>query len=265
MPRKHTASFILELPLKTDSADAWPCAIILDAGRNAGNAVLGERLRRLDLMRKSRAYRAARKMSRGEPRPERKRRANEFKRLFEAFGFTGHALHKFAQGCRDKCWVRDHLPGHVGQTAATRAFNAILEYAFGKRGRPKFRRRDRYNSFESKKARSAIIWRDGAVPIAGRVIPAIPDPANAWQSEALKARTKYRRIIRRDIRSRERWYVQLVQKGLLRRVTKCGAVGPHIGPSTIAAVAHGVALAVLPVSSAPESGEAPRRSLWPSG
>jgi hypothetical protein len=114
MPRKHTASFILELPLKTDPADERACTIILDAGRNIGNAVLGEGLHRLDLMGESRAYRAARKMSRGEPRsPERKAGANEFKRLFEAFGFTGHALQKFAQGCRDKCWIRDHLPGHV--------------------------------------------------------------------------------------------------------------------------------------------------------
>jgi hypothetical protein len=44
MPRKHTASFILELPLKTDPADERACAIILDAGRNIGNAVLGEGL-----------------------------------------------------------------------------------------------------------------------------------------------------------------------------------------------------------------------------
>jgi hypothetical protein len=34
-------------------------------------------------------------------------------------------------------------------------------------------------------------WRDGAVRIAGRVIPAIRDPANASQSEALKAKTKH--------------------------------------------------------------------------
>jgi hypothetical protein len=161
--------------------------------------------------------------------PERKARANEFKRLFEAFGFTGHALQKLAQERRDKCWIRDHLPGHVAQTAATRAFNAILQYAFGKRGRPKFRPGDRYNSFESKEARSTIIWRDGAVRIAGWVIPAILDPASAWQSEALKAKTKYCRIIRRDIRGRERWYVQLVQEGLtpLRRETKRGVVGPQ--------------------------------------
>jgi hypothetical protein len=39
---QHTASFILELPLKTDPGDERACAIILDAGRNIGNAVLGE-------------------------------------------------------------------------------------------------------------------------------------------------------------------------------------------------------------------------------
>jgi putative transposase len=51
MPRKHTASFILELPLKTDPGAERACAVTLDAGRNIGNAVLGEGLRRLDLMR----------------------------------------------------------------------------------------------------------------------------------------------------------------------------------------------------------------------
>jgi hypothetical protein len=74
LPCRHTAGFILELPLKTDAADEQACAIILDAGRNIGNAVLGEGLRRFDLMRESRAYRAARKMSRGDPpsaKPER--------------------------------------------------------------------------------------------------------------------------------------------------------------------------------------------------
>jgi putative transposase len=72
---------------------------MLDAARNIANVVLGEGVRRLDLMRESKAYQAARKMSRGEPRsPARKARATEFKRLFEALGFTGHGLQKFAQG-----------------------------------------------------------------------------------------------------------------------------------------------------------------------
>jgi hypothetical protein len=117
MPRKRTPSFILELPLRTSPADERACAIMLDAARNIGDAVLGEGLRRLDLMRESKAYQPARKMSRGEPRsPARNARATEFKRLFEAFGFTGHGLQKFAQACRDNCWIKDHLPGERHRT-----------------------------------------------------------------------------------------------------------------------------------------------------
>jgi hypothetical protein len=37
-------SFILELPLKTDPGDERACAILLNAGRNIGNAVLSEGL-----------------------------------------------------------------------------------------------------------------------------------------------------------------------------------------------------------------------------
>ena len=239
MPCKRTPSFILELPLRTTRADERKCAIILDGARNIGNAVIGEGLRRLDRMRQSQAYQAAREMPRGVPRsPERKARATEFKRLFEAFGVMPGPLQKFAQTCRDNCWIKDHLPGHCAQTAATRALSAILQYAFGKRGRPRFKRKDRYDSIEGKEARSTIIWRDGSVRFAGMVIPAIFDLSNPWQVEALKAATKYCRILRRNIRGRDRWYLQLVQEGVtpLSRETKRGVVGLDIGPSTIAAV-----------------------------
>jgi putative transposase len=111
------------------------------------------------------------------------------------------------------CWIKDHLPGHVAQTAATRAFNALLQYAFGKRGRPRFKRRNMYDSIEGKEVKSTIIWRDGCVRLAGMVIAAILDPANAWQSETLRSPTKYCRIIRRQIRGRRSCYVQLVQEG----------------------------------------------------
>jgi putative transposase len=239
MSRKHTPSFILELPLRTTRADERECAIVLDAARNVGNAILGEGLRRLDRMRQSKAYQAARKMPHGAPRSaERKARATEFKRLFEAFGVTPHSLQKLAQACRDGCWIKDHLPGHIAQTAATRALNAILAYAFGKRGRPRFKRRDRYDSIEGKEAKSTIIWRNGSVRFTGLVIPAILDPTNPWQVTALKADTKYCRIIRRRIRGWDRWYVQLVQEGLTPLVheTKPGVICMDIGPSTIAVV-----------------------------
>jgi putative transposase len=88
-----------------------------------------------------------------------------------------------------------------------------------------------------------VIFRDHAVAYGGLKLPAILDPSDAWQAEALKARTKYCRIIRRHIRGRARWYVRLVQEGTtpLRRAIRHGVVGLDIGPSTVAAVGSSAA------------------------
>jgi putative transposase len=76
------------------------------------------------------------------------------------------------------------------------------------------------------------------------VIAALLDPANAWQSETLKSPTKDCRVIRRQIRGRCRWYVQLVQEDVSphRRETKPGVVGLDIGHSNIAAVGRSDAI-----------------------
>ena len=78
------------------------CGIALDAARQIYNAVLGEALRRLDLMRQSQEFAAARQMPKGAPSSkERKARAAEFNRLRETFDLTPGSLQRFAQSCRD--------------------------------------------------------------------------------------------------------------------------------------------------------------------
>ena len=54
--RTATPSFIHELPLRTTPHDAAVLEVRLDAARNLYNACLQEALRRLDLMRESKAY-----------------------------------------------------------------------------------------------------------------------------------------------------------------------------------------------------------------
>jgi hypothetical protein len=84
------------------------CAIMLDAPRNiarrrAASSRSDARIEGLpscpqDVARGAKVSRA------------RRARATEFKRLFEASGFTGHGLQKFAQACRDNCWLETICP-----------------------------------------------------------------------------------------------------------------------------------------------------------
>jgi hypothetical protein len=233
MPRKPTQSFVVELPLRTKPAQERACGIILRASQNIYNAVLGEALTRLDLMRASAAWKAAREMPKGKAKSE------AFERMRAQFGFTKTAMEVFARECAaGSVWIKAHLPGHCTQTAAVRAFKTVERYMLKVGGRPHFKAYRNVNSFEAKEAKSTIIWRDGSVRFAGMALPAILDPADPWQAEALTAPNKYCRIIRRTIRGEIHWYVQLVQEGLtpLRRETRSGVVGLDIGPGTIAAV-----------------------------
>jgi len=244
MPRAKTPSFVAEIPLRTTAADEAALEMRLDAARNIYNAALGESLRRLDLMRESLEWRRARAMPKGEPRSvERKARAAAFKAALERFGFTAGSIQKFAEGCRDGCWLGDHLGSHDTQTASLRAFRAVEQCAFGRRGRPRFKGKGRLHSIEGKSNEAVIRFRTDPVPAvhyAGLVLPLWLDRKDkrGWQAAALDVPTKYVRIVRRTIKGRARWFCQLVQAGPapLLREPVAGVVSFDLGPSTIAAV-----------------------------
>jgi hypothetical protein len=245
MFKKKTPSFVCELPLRTTPGDERELAIRLEMARQVYNAVLGESLRVLALMRESREWQRAKALSKG------KERSALFRAIEDRFGFTPSAMDRFAVACKNGCSIRDHLGPHEVQAAARRAFGAVRQYAVGKRGRPRFKGSRRLHSVEGKSNDAAIRWRDGRVEWNGLSIPAMFDPRDrdGWQATALSAKTKYCRVIRRTIRGRDRWYVQLVQEGTppkkARRAIGHEVVGLDIGPSTIAIVSE-TAAALVP-------------------
>ena len=67
MSRKGGPSFVLELPLVVNPHENRVLAVRFEAGRQLYNAVLGEALRRLDLMKQSKAWHTTRRMPKGAP------------------------------------------------------------------------------------------------------------------------------------------------------------------------------------------------------
>jgi hypothetical protein len=236
--RPGTPSFTAEFPLRTTKRDDRELSVRLDAARQIYNASLGESLRRLDLMRQSKDWQRARATSKG------KERSAIFKAAVDRFGFKAWDIQKFAENCRDSCLIGSHLGSHDTQTTSLRAFRAAEQYVFGKRGRPRFKGRRGLRSVEGK-GDAVIYFRKEPVPAvhwAGLVLPLMLDPRDTdeWQAGALAARTKYCRILRREVRGRDRWHVQLVQEGLPPRKERhpvgTGIVGLDLGPSMVAAV-----------------------------
>jgi len=224
--------FVLELPLVTTPQQERVLEVRLDVARQVYNACLGEALRRLCLMRQSVDYQRARKLPKGRERKQ------AFAELRKRFGFDEYALHGYAKQF-GHAWLGQHLDSDTIQKLASRAFDAAQKYAYGAKGRPRFKGKRRLHSVEGKRNKQGIRFRDQCIHWLGLVLPCRAERGDEVVAYGLGQPLKFSRIIRREIRGRSRWFVQLVLKGkpLAKEKNRPGdaVIGLDIGPSTIAA------------------------------
>jgi hypothetical protein len=232
MPKAETPSFIVELSLQTSGSEERALRVAVEAGRMLYNACLQESLKRLRLMRESKAYHSIRQM------PRDKKRSEAFKALRKHFEFKDSAIQHYGVATKNACHIGKHLDVHTVQKTASRAFHAVSMYAAGKRGHPRFKGCGQFDSLESKTNASGIKYREGWVIWQGLKIECVIDPKDKVISHSLSCPVKYCRIVRRKLNGRSRFYVQLIMEGAPCQKYEYGneTVGIDIGPSTIAYV-----------------------------
>jgi hypothetical protein len=180
---------------------------------------------------------------------DKKGRSSEFQRLSKEAGFTPAALITFARTCKNEAGWKDRLGANVVQRIAERVFSAVQQYAFGQRGRPRFKGVNRpLHSLEATTHAANILWKKetGCVVLGDLTLSALlPSTAqDPYLHQALMGRTKYCRVLWRNVNGERRWLVSLMQTGVApaQHAVAAGAVvGLDIGPSTIAVVGDGSA------------------------
>lgn len=235
-------TFIHEMPLQTTPHDEAALDVRLDAARQLYNACLGEALRRLDLMRESKAYRAARKLKKSKDRNEL------FKAAKAACAFDEYSIHAFAAKTKNACWIGDHLDINTAQKVASRAFNAVEKHIYKGHGRPGFSRYGEFVTVEGKNNTAGIRWREGLVHWSGLKFKPLFDlkDTHGVEAHALACRVKYLRLVKQTLKGKPAWYVQLVLAGVPHQKAKNLVVdavsGLDIGPSSMAALGEEDAL-----------------------
>jgi hypothetical protein len=90
------------------------------------NACLGETLKRLDLMRESKAYRQTVAM------PKDADRTKTFKALRQIYGFKDSAIQAYAIMCKNQApQIGNHIDAHAPKKIASRVFAACNRYCIG--------------------------------------------------------------------------------------------------------------------------------------
>lgn len=220
-------SFVHELILKTTLHDKKVLDIRLEMARMLYNAVLNEGFIRLKLIRESKIFQKAKK-------------TKDFKLYNEAnklYKFSDFDLQKFAIKTKNNCNIKDHLDTHVSQKIATRVYLALDRYRKKKGGKPRFKRENRFSSIEGKSNQAGIRFKNNKLLYKKLILN--PIFANdEIENHSLSCEIKYSRLIKRKVKDKIVWYLQLVLKGkpLIKNKNKSKneIIGIDIGPSTIA-------------------------------
>src|ERR1017187_4091428 len=128
---KQTPTFTCEFGLEVGAHERRVLRSRLEASRQLYNAVLGDLLRKLNAAKHDPAWAGTRKL-----KGEAKREA--YKALRAQYGLSEYAAHKHASLSRES-WLRAHLDANTSQKTATRAWLAVEQYMYAKKGKPKFK------------------------------------------------------------------------------------------------------------------------------
>jgi len=237
MPKSTTPSFITEIPLKTGSHEQAILKKRFWVAKQQYNALLGESLKRLHLMREDLDYQKAsdlykQKGSKAEAKAL-------FKELAKKHGYREYDLYACC-----KQWNKRKQPLSIGarisQQIAKRAFNATEEYKKGKRGKPRFKGRRGLSSIEDNSIDANLRLKENTIYYLGLKLPLLYNLNDPIHYHGLHSPIKYIRVVRRNFNGRIRYFAQLVCEGnpyvKPQNIAQKGEVGLDIGPQTIAIV-----------------------------
>ena len=183
--------------------------------------------------------------------PKSKERDKQLSDIRLAYGFSEYGLHDFVKPVQRK--FKENIGSLEAQKLATRAFQAVETLHFGKAKKVHFKAFDDDISVENKSNTTGLRYADGHILWGDKPTKKNPKPKNwlcmqiapkandEYAHLALMDKTKYVRILKREVRGKVRYFVQLIQEGYppTKRNRKMADdetkhVGIDIGSSTIA-------------------------------
>ena len=226
-------TFVLTLKLNTEKYQEDILNKRLEIGRQIYNACLNELFKRYRTMKQSKLYQEALKMK------KTKERNKQFRKINKAFGLTEYSLHDFVKPIQHH--FKKNIDSQACQKIASRCFDAFENKLYNPKIKVRFKRYGTFNSLEGKSNGTGIKYREQRLKWNKLDIPILIKKKDDYAKEAIENKIKYCRILRKTIRGKEKYYIQLILEGIppeKERTTKNQKVGLDIGTRTIAIVSN---------------------------
>lgn len=246
----QVSNYVLTLKLQTSNFHADLINKRLEIARNIYNANVREIIKRDRKMRHDPEYRKIKDI-------EKKADRNKvYRALRDKYQVSKYAMMKFTTPMNR--YFSENIPADVGHNQAARAFQAYEKVRFADGKQMRFKKYGEVNSLEGK-SNTGIAYKDGHIFFNTRksnvkcIIPVKFYKNDDYQQNALHDDFQYCRILRKEIKGKYQYFVQLVMEGMPPNPhidtfsnTENTRVGIDIGTSTVAVASkNAVMLKVL--------------------
>jgi len=231
------SNYILTLKLNTEIYQEDVLDKRLEISRTIYNSCLGELYKRYHYMRQSKEYTEVFEMDKGKDRNK------QFNELNKKYNLTEYSLHQFVKPIQKH--FKQNIDSFTTQKIATRCFSAFQKLILHTANKVYFKKYGEMNSIEGKSNKTGIRFIDNKLSWNGLIIEAVINKHDEYAQLSLLNKIKYCRIIRKFIRGKYKYYIQLVLEGVppikynketgeVKHSLGKGNVGIDIGTKTIA-------------------------------
>ena len=240
------ANFVVEFPLKTEKYQEDILNKRFEIGRQIYNSLVNVTQKRYKEMIKTKKYRELTSSLTGNKKTDKDiwKQINDIRKQY---GMSEYSFHKDVKMMQKH--FKDNIDSLTARKIATALWKSYEKFLYGNGKKVYYKKYGTLDSLEGKSNGSGIRFKDDMIFWNGLEIPVIIDYNNYYEYQAMQCKICYNRIVRKFIRNKYKYYVQIVFKGnppvkvdnetgeIKHRIGD-GDVGLDIGTRTIAIVSQ---------------------------
>ena len=226
------ANFVVEFPLKTEKYQEDILNKRFEIGRQIYNSLVNVTQKRYKEMIKTKKYRNLISLLTGNKKTDKEfwKQINDIRKQY---GMSEYSFHEDVKMMQKH--FKDNIDSFTSQKIATTLWKSYEKLFFGNGKRVYFKRYGELNSLEGKSNNTGIRLINNILIWNGLKIPVSIDYNNYYEYQAMQCEICYNRIVRKYVRNKYKFYVQIVFKGIspVKVDTKTGEIKHCIGDGDV--------------------------------
>ena len=244
------SNFIVQFPLKTEIYQKDILNKRFEIGRKIYNSLVTITQKRYKEMIKTKIYRSIKAelkeiyQSKDKINLKHKKElCKQLNEIYKQYKLNEYSFHSDVKNMQKH--FKDNIDSFTAQKIATNLWKAYDKLLFGNGDCVHYKRYDTFNSLEGKSNETGIRFKDNKLIWNGLNVPVSIDYKNLYEVQALENEISYCRIVRKYVRNKYKFYLQIIFKGTapikidkqtgeVKHILGNGDVGLDIGTQTIA-------------------------------